>query len=536
MPSKRGSPAWVGQQERLKAKRREQRLKERLARRGSQEPLNFKPDPAKYKHDLIGWARDALGVDERTFRWSAYGETYAGHIWDGDVDPLALVCEALQRGEWVGVESATGTGKTFLAAVVTLWYLENFPGSMVVTAAPKEKQLQLHMWKEIGRFWPRFVRRRAAADLKQLNLRMDPPRDVNGVRQGGDAWSAIGFAVGVGAAEESATKAQGFHEEHQLIIVEETPGVKQAVMTAFEQTSNRPRTNLILALGNPDHQLDTLHLFSTSPGVTHIRISALDHPNVVLKNDDIVPGAVTQASIDRRERKLGTASPLYQSRIRGISPAEASDALIKLVWVQEAATRDVPAGTPALGVDVANSVAGDLAAIARGYGARLERVTAFPCPDANRMARENVGVLIGRSLSASRVGVDGVGVGAGAVNELLRLGHRVLNIQSGGGAVPQKGDVELYLNLRAQMWWLLAQDLQHGRVGGPAFADPELQRDLTSVKAGTRNGKIYVQSKEELRKLLGRSPNKADAVVYWNWARRGAGGSRISGLGTVGAW
>jgi len=35
----------------------------------------------------------------------------------------------------------------------------------------------------------------------------------------------------------------------------------------------------------------------------------------------------------------------------------------------------------------------------------------------------------------------------------------------------------------------------------------------------TRSGKIVVQPKEEIRKKLGRSPNKGDAAVYWNWVR-----------------
>src|ERR1041384_2790092 len=141
MPSKPGSPAFIRKVERQKARRKEQRLQARLARHGSREPLNFKPDPEKYRSDPIGWMRDALGVDQRTFRWSEYGHAYETHGVDGDRDPLAAVCEALVRGEWVGVESATGTGKTFLAAAVALWFLENHPGAMVVTAAPKEKQL-----------------------------------------------------------------------------------------------------------------------------------------------------------------------------------------------------------------------------------------------------------------------------------------------------------------------------------------------------------------------------------------------------------
>jgi hypothetical protein len=528
VPVKPGTPAY----DRKLQKRREQRAAEKLARHGG--PA-LPPDEAlrlEYQKDPIRWAKDVLGVDERTLCWSLSGDAYKAHVWDGDPDPLAAVCAGLADGEWVGVESGTGTGKTFLAGILACWYIDVFPGATVVTVAPKEKQLQLHVWKEIAKFGPKFLRRHPQAEQKKLMLRLDPAGPLR------DAWCIIGFVAGVGASEESATKAQGFHNERQLIIVEETPGVKQAVLTAFEQTSVRPKQNLILALGNPDSQQDPLHTFCLEDGVRHIRVSAYDHPNVVLKNDDIVKGAVTEGGIRKALARWGAGSPLFESRVRGVSPAQAVDALIRLEWLQEAAKRDAPGGAPAVGVDVANSENGDYAAIARGAGTRLDRVEEFSCPDANRMARERVAPFLEAGVSPKRIGVDGIGVGAGAVNELRRLGYRVLDIQSGAPNPPplNRNDVEQYLNARAQMWWTLAQDLQHGRVGGPGFADRELQKELLVVKAGTRNGKIWVQAKEDLRRWLRKSPNRADAVVYWNWARQAGGVSGYSGLGSMASW
>jgi hypothetical protein len=81
----------------------------------------------------------------------------------------------------------------------------------------------------------------------------------------------------------------------------------------------------------------------------------------------------------------------------------------------------------------------------------------------------------------------------------------------------QKIDVELFNNLRSQMWWQLRDDLQHGRVA--LVEDDELFNDLTSVTWKTQGGKIVVESKEDQKKRLGRSPNKGDAAVYWNWVR-----------------
>ena len=54
-----------------------------------------------------------------------------------------------------------------------------------------------------------------------LRLRMIPKSDQ---------WGAWGYAVGVGSSEQSATRAQGAHAEHMLLIVEETPGLSPALM------------------------------------------------------------------------------------------------------------------------------------------------------------------------------------------------------------------------------------------------------------------------------------------------------------------
>lgn len=534
MPVKIGSEAYKRKLAKQNKRARDQRAAERAERQAALAQQNMAPvDPDRWRLDPIGWAEAALGVDSRTICWSQYGGAYETHEWDGDVNPLAKALEALVAGSWVAIESGKGIGKTFLSALATLWFLENFlPDPSVVSLAPKEKQLELNMWKQIGRFWPRFVTRRPMAKLKHLHLRMKSDDDQTKV-----SWAAWGYAAGAGAAEESATRVQGFHDENQLFVLEESPGIKPAIWTAVEETNTRPKTNLILAIGNPTHQLDSLHRFATSPGVVHIRASALDHPNVVLDNPDIMRGAVTRASIARLERKYGAGDPRFGKAVRGISPAEAADALIKLAWIQDAARRDVPDGASALGFDPSNSLSGDPAALARGRGARLLSVETFPCPDAGRMARERIAPLIvSGSVPAGRVGVDGIGVGAAAVSELLRIGHRIVNIQSGGGAVPRKGDVEEYGNLRAQMYDLLADDLQQGRVGGPGFADLQLQEELVAVKAGVRSGKTFIREKDKIRELLGRSPNKADAVVYWNWVRQGGAGRRMATSYWVGSW
>jgi hypothetical protein len=196
----------------------------------------------------------------------------------------------------------------------------------------------------------------------------------------------------------------------------------------------------------------------------------------------------------------------------------------------------------ARGVDVANSETGDEAAIARGPGRRLPEVVSVPCPDANQL-----GAIVAQEIERDKidpryVGVDPVGVGAGCVNELKRLGHKVRHLSGARKAIPgvdtdelwsetnidfegrerptgaRVVEAERFADLRSQMHWRMREDLRKEAVD--LVYDVELFNDLTTPTFKTANGVIKVESKEEIKKRLGRSPNKGDAVIYWNWVRR----------------
>lgn len=467
------------------------------------------PDVA-YQRDPIGWMELALGIDRRTIVWSENPE-YEGHRWDGTPDPLKVIAESIAAGHDVGVESGTDTGKTFFAAALTCWFEACWKDSLVITTAPKQDQLTLHMWKEIGIFWPRFAKRFPKAELTQLHIRM-----LGDVAEK-ESWSAVGYACGVEADAESATRFQGFHREHMLVHMEEMPGIHKAVTTAIFNTCAGEH-NIRVGWGNPDSEQDELHRFCVEPGVVHVRISALDHPNIVCKRT-VIPGAVSQRKVDQRREKYREDSRMYQSRVRGISPKESAEALIRWDWCVAAAKRqgqpDMRLGDAALGVDVANSEAGDRAAIAQGQGATLEQVVSFPCPDPVKLAFNVRAWMKAYDVDAYSVGVDSVGVGSGTTGRLkeMDLHVRALN---GGSGIDGAGD-EVFANLRAAMQWRMARDLQDGLIALPN--DEELFRDLCAPMWKTQNGKIIVESKEDLKKRLGRSPDMGDAAVYWNWVR-----------------
>ena len=491
-------------------------------------PFDFSPPVADadavqplidYRTRPLDFIVEKLGVPRETLDW-LLNAGYQDHHWDGTPNPLLAILDGLANGEDIGVEAGTATGKSFLAAAGVLWFLACWSGARVFTFAPKEDQLRLYIWKDVTQLWPAFQALFPSAELTDLRIRMV---------EGSDDWGAWGFPVGVRAGEEISTKASGMHAEHMLLLYEECQGIDQSVIEAGENAAAAPH-NLRWFQGNPNHQLDALHLACLTPGTRHVRISALDHPNVVTRSQ-VVPGAVGYESVAKRRAKYEARPRLYDSRVRGISPAESSEALIKLAWVQAAQARWIAAkrllgdafGLPskkqprALGVDVANSEGGDEAAIARGTGRTLMSVEAFACPNSNDLGARVALEMARDGILEEHVGVDAVGVGAGCVNELKR---RELWIKALSGPMVENADQEEFPSLRAQMQWRLAEDLRLNLIDLPPN-DPELDRDLITPQWKLVNGKIIVERKEDLKKRLpdGRSPNKGDAVVYWNWVR-----------------
>lgn len=482
----------------------------------------------EYQHDPIRWMVERLGIPEHTIRWSL-NPGYQHHTWDGDQDPFVKVAEALAQGRDVGIESATATGKTHFAHLVALWFLACFDDSLVVTVAPKEAQLTKLLWSELGRSFGKFRERFPEADKGELVVRMRHDADDR------DVWSMIGWACGPEANAQSTATAQGFHRPHMLMIYEETPGIPTPTLAALGN-SCVGQHNIQFAVGNPNSMDDALHVFCSQPTTTHVRISAYDHPNVVCGRD-VIPGATSMKGIERLGARWGYGTPMFKSRAQGICPTEAAQALIKREWCDKAIARyqdlTLRRGKGAKGVDAAQSENGDEAAIADWRGACLLDIRAFACPNATDLGTQVADELERDDVEAWYVGVDPIGVGAATANELDRLcsfGVQKLYASARPYEATQRApdgreydwapDAGAYANLRAQMYWQMREDLRLGLVALPT--DPELVQELVSTQYTEKRGKVLIEEKEAIRKRIGRSPNKADAVVMGNWVRHRA--------------
>lgn len=281
----------------------------------------------RYQKYPLLWIEEVLGLDIRTFRWSDF-EGYEDHEWDGTKDPIAMIFENLAEWNNVVVESCTGSGKSFAAAVAVLWFLDCWPQtSMVFTVCPGEKQ-QENIWKHIQDLVPKLRHKRPDMHLmKSFELRMYGSKSDKS-----SSWKAQGFVADVRAGEETAGAARGSHAPDMLFIFDEANAIADAIVNSLELTCTDPH-NLRLYLGNPDNVNDSLHLRFMQDDVVSITVSALDHPNYVL-DQQVIPGATSRSFVESVIARCSRGGqdyrehPFYQSRVRGLCPITSTSSLV----------------------------------------------------------------------------------------------------------------------------------------------------------------------------------------------------------------
>lgn len=104
--------------------------------------------------------------------------------------------------------------------------------------------------------------------------------------------------------------------------------------------------------------------------------------------------------------------------------------------------------------------------------------------------------------------VDTIGVGAGVMDRLEEKGFNAVD----SNASMKADKIDLYYNKRAEMYFLLRDFV---RKGGKIPKDDELKEELLAIRYvfSKANGKIQIQPKDEIKELIGRSPDKSDSVA-----------------------
>lgn len=197
------------------------------------------------------------------------------------------------------------------------------------------------------------------------------------------------------------------------------------------------------------------------------------------------------------------------------------DQLIPTAWIREAQarwTRNPPVKVPMcnLAVDIAQG-GPDRTVIASRYNTWFSPLEVWPGSETPG-GREVAGLVVTRRRDNCLVTVDmGGGFGGATKEQLEDNGIYVFGYKGILGTTKKSRKEQTgFHNTRAEAYWALREALDPEQPGGCSMAlpdDPGLFAELISVKFGVDHRGIKITTKEEVKDILQRSPDKADAVV-----------------------
>lgn len=441
--------------------------------------------------------------------------------------------ESVRDHRRTAVQSCHEIGKSFIAAEVVGWWIDTRPigDAFVVTSAPTAKQVAAILWREIGRVHTRgeLPGRVTTQDWKATPI--------------GGKEELIAF--GRKPDDYDMDAFQGIHALNVLVVFDEAGGMPAPLWEGADSLIAND-TSKMLIIGNPDDP-HTQFADACKKGSSYnvISVSAFDSPNFT---GEPMPQRVLQQLIgpvyveekrkkwapdwvwtpdgkrvippaDRPNAAYDT-HPYWQSKVLGRFPVMSNDEhiLIPAMWIEAAKDRALdPVGKNELGVDVGGG--GDSTTICHRQGPVFRIIEENRNPD----TMQNCGLVVTKrkQLGADVVKIDTIGIGRGIVDRGLELKEPFIGVNVGRGAIeearvinqPKDSSKEEFTNLKAQLNWHLRSLFETGQIDLDE-ADDELTEELAALRfKRLSSGKIQIEGKDQIKKRLGRSPNRADALV-----------------------
>lgn len=404
--------------------------------------------------------------------------------WQGDC--LDAVGQGHTR---ISVRSGHGIGKSSCASWILIWFAcTRYPFKAVVTA-PSAPQLWDALWAEM-RMW---FRKLPAAWQELWEIQSDRIQ-----------LAARPEQAFISARTSSADKPeamQGVHAPHVLLVVDEASGVPEAVFEAGSGSMSTPGAVTVL-LGNPTRSSG--FFFSTHHREKDRwwtrRVSSLDSKRV------------DPAFVEEIRDRYGEESNAWRVRILGEFPIAEGDTLIGAGLVDEAMQRVVPPNqaVPELwGVDVARFGNDASCLIKRRGHVVAERPRRWHRQDTMALTGAIVHEYeaLEENYRPALIIVDVIGLGAGVVDRLSELGLPVL-----GANVAESPPVAgRYARLRDELWDTCKLWLESRQCSLPP--DQQLRDELVAPRYSfLSDGKLKVESKDEMRRRGLGSPDAADAL------------------------
>ena len=303
------------------------------------------------------------------------------------------------------------------------------------------------------------------------------------------------------------------------IVGDEFTYWREEVWTRFLQPSTADHQAWVMLIGRPHGENWGSELWrnaATRKGWLQRRYTIYDNPLLSREFiDDIKQNTPAQTWMQEYMAEPGSGDD-------GIIPLEFVLAANER-WREREAAGTLTEGEYVLGIDVSEGGSGaDLTTFAHRHGwsiARLEDAT--PASRGDMMPIADKAAQAVASLGGYAI-VDAVGVGAMLPGALRRQGARCVAYKASAGTKLRDGSGLFgFVNVRSASWWHLRELLSPDGPGIALPPDRDLTAELTAPTYDEVAGsKIRLEAKDAVKKRIGRSPDKADAVVMAFWSRQ----------------
>lgn len=420
-----------------------------------------------------------------------------------------LALQDLAAESKVAIKSGQGVGKTSLEAIALLWFLTCFPYPRIVATAPTKQQLHDVLWSEVAKWQEKSPLLKNILKWTKTYIYM------------------VGYEKRWFATARTATKPenmQGFHEDNMLFIVDEASGVTDPIMEAILGTLSG-ENNKLLMCGNPTKTNGTFYdAFYSSRWMYQCHTVSSEESQRTNKDN-------IKSLIDR----FGYDSNVVRVRVRGLFPKQEDDIFIALQLLEDAVKLEVDPEEKIKGMYIPNRI--DIGVDVARFGddntviaTKLDKVVPELLSRHGQNTMRTVGdiVRIYRDFMEKYleyddyvyVKIDDTGVGGGVtdrLNELKEdpsegLDKMVVIPVNFAKKSPKSKSARFYDDIVTWMWANVRELMKDKEVKLPD--DSVLVGEFSTRKYYFQsNGKMKLESKEELKKRGLSSPDRADAVA-----------------------
>jgi phage terminase large subunit len=469
-----------------------------------------------YRKDPVRFHREILGIDP----------------WGKQVEIL----ESVRDNPLTSVASGHKVGKSTIGAGAGLWFYSSFDDARVIMTAPVARQVQDTLWRATKMLFDRAGR--------CLSCKVDDPQGPRPCPHSATLDGEFADRASTGLVSENyreirgytardAEKIQGTSGHNMLFVLDEASGIASAIFEAIEGNRGAwdpddPSVNIrLLMIGNPTKTSGEFYDSHNHPKkkllYKSFQVSSRETPNAV-QGRVVIKGLATRAWIEQMEAKYGPESAFVKVRVDGEFPIGEDGKAFSLDTItrsQERWDEMLADGPLSIGIDPAGeSGTGDDAsfAVCRGLKHLAQRDELGLDEDAHgTVLLELIEEHRSHPRERAIVNMDAEGpIGAKVYKRLARLAHRtrafeVHRVRSSERARRYRATCD---RVRDELAWSLHLWF---RAGGAILENEQLEQELHELEWDRSRGKSKITPKKEIRKVLGRSPDRYDALALAVW-------------------